>query len=193
MTLQASGTITLAQIQAEFGGANPIYLSEYYRGGAYVSNTTPNLAIPTSGTIDLADFYGASAAYTVSSTLTHGSYVYSDKVAGTVTCAGFASGLNINFGVRSFGAISNASMGSVVVRGAYTLASSLSQVTYVMVQGSYTKATLPFTSVVVNGQTYGVSTANDLGFDTVNNVTSFAWTGLSALPATGTSTFSLNY
>ena len=39
MALQSSGTITLAQIQTEFGGSNPIGLSEYYKGGSYVPNT----------------------------------------------------------------------------------------------------------------------------------------------------------
>ena len=36
MALQGSGTITLAQVQSEFGGSNPISMSEYYRGGSYV-------------------------------------------------------------------------------------------------------------------------------------------------------------
>lgn len=36
MTLQTSGPISLSQVQAEFGGSNPISMSEYYRGGSYV-------------------------------------------------------------------------------------------------------------------------------------------------------------
>lgn len=56
MALQTSGTINMNQIQAEFGGSNPINLSEYYRGGGL---TTPNnTSVPTSGTINLSDFYG---------------------------------------------------------------------------------------------------------------------------------------
>ena len=39
MALQGSGTITLAQVQAEFGGSNPIGMNEYYRGGSYVPTT----------------------------------------------------------------------------------------------------------------------------------------------------------
>ena len=57
MTLPSSGTITLAQIQAEFGGSSPIRLSEYYRNGAYV--TSNNTSVPTSGTISVSNFYGA--------------------------------------------------------------------------------------------------------------------------------------
>ncbi len=60
MALPASGTITLAQIQTEFGGANPIGLNEYYRNGAYV--TVNNTSVPVSGTITLSNFYGAYAA-----------------------------------------------------------------------------------------------------------------------------------
>lgn len=58
MALQSSGTITMAQIQTEFGGSNPASLNEYYRGGSYVPDTSTNSGIPTSGTIDMADFYG---------------------------------------------------------------------------------------------------------------------------------------
>lgn len=57
MALPSSGTITLAQIQAEFGGSNPIALSEYYRGLLYV--TTNNINVPTNGAISLSNFYGA--------------------------------------------------------------------------------------------------------------------------------------
>jgi hypothetical protein len=57
MALQTSGAIALSNIQSEFGGANPISLSEYYRNGAYVPPGATG--IPTSGAIDISDFYGA--------------------------------------------------------------------------------------------------------------------------------------
>lgn len=38
MTLQSSGAISLSQIQSEYGGSNPISMSEYYRNGSYVPN-----------------------------------------------------------------------------------------------------------------------------------------------------------
>lgn len=62
MTLQTSGAITLAQIQTEFGGSNPISMSEYYAGGAYVPSGTSgtNGAVPTSGQISFSQFYGTS-------------------------------------------------------------------------------------------------------------------------------------
>lgn len=57
MALQTSGAISLSDIQGEFGGSNPISLSEYYRGGAYTTNNNTNVA--TSGAISIGSFYGA--------------------------------------------------------------------------------------------------------------------------------------
>ena len=54
MALPNSGSISLADIQTEFGGSNPIGLNEYYRNGSYV--TPNNTNIPTSGLIDFNDF-----------------------------------------------------------------------------------------------------------------------------------------
>lgn len=81
MTVQATGAISLANIQTEFGGSNPIGLSEYYRGGSYVpSNVT---AVPTSGAISLSQFYGTTA-WPGPRVLSHGTW-------STVNAAGFAN------------------------------------------------------------------------------------------------------
>lgn len=56
MALQTSGAISLNDIANEFGGSTPHSISEYYGAAS---------GIPASGAIDFADFYGASAAYTV--------------------------------------------------------------------------------------------------------------------------------
>ena len=53
MAIQASGVITLQDIQDEFGGSHPISLSEYYG-----SDT-----VPASGQISLSDFYGTQSAF----------------------------------------------------------------------------------------------------------------------------------
>ena len=60
MALQSSGAISLSDIQTEYGGSNPISLSEYYAGGSFVAagSTADNGAIPGSGAIDISDFYG---------------------------------------------------------------------------------------------------------------------------------------
>ena len=67
MALQPSGLITLSDIQDEFGGVNPISLSEYYRGGAYVTDN--NTGVPTSGTNKFSFFYNAvrQFSFTISS------------------------------------------------------------------------------------------------------------------------------
>jgi len=53
MTLQASGAISLANVQTEFGGSNPIGINEYYGVAA---------GVPGSGTISLNNFFGKSAS-----------------------------------------------------------------------------------------------------------------------------------
>lgn len=62
MPLPSSGPLTLAQIQTEFGGTNPISLNEYYAGGAFVpaGTTGTHGAVPSSGTISIRNFYGTS-------------------------------------------------------------------------------------------------------------------------------------
>ena len=59
MALPSSGPLSLTDIQAEFGGTNPISLSEYYKGGAFVLTTDFAPNVPTSGTINISDFYNA--------------------------------------------------------------------------------------------------------------------------------------
>mgnify|MGYP003625706057 FL=1 len=53
MALPSSGALSLSQIQTEFGGSNPISLSEYYGAAS---------GIPSSGAIDINSFYGKSNA-----------------------------------------------------------------------------------------------------------------------------------
>jgi len=64
MALPANDTtpLSLSGIQTEFGGANPIGLSEYYAGGAYVPTGTTGTygAVPTTGAISIRNFYGTS-------------------------------------------------------------------------------------------------------------------------------------
>lgn len=68
MVLPTSGTISLENIQTEHGGSDPIGLTEYNRGGAYVADITPNIPVATSASaqISIEDFYGTreSESYT---------------------------------------------------------------------------------------------------------------------------------
>lgn len=63
MAIPSSGAISLTTVQTEFGGSNPISLSEYYAGGAYVPAGTSGTygAVPSSGAISLRNFYGTTA------------------------------------------------------------------------------------------------------------------------------------
>lgn len=100
MTLQTSGAITLAQIQTEFGGADPISMSEYYAGGAYVPSGTSgtNGAVPTSGQISFSQFYGTSdVVFTGISDAT-----YEDYAVGT--------GTQVNFQIASTGSVNVAGL-----------------------------------------------------------------------------------
>lgn len=99
MALPASGAISLLDIQNEFGGANPIALSEYYRGGTYVPNTSNNTSIPTSGTISLNDFHGASA---LQGSLSPSSAFGSTTVAGACTTNSVVASGTGNSGTLSY-------------------------------------------------------------------------------------------
>ena len=99
MALPNSGSISLADIQNEFGGSNPIGINEYYRNGSYV--TPNNTNIPTSGQIDFNDFYGAETATFISgsggSVTTSGDYkIHTFTSSGTMTFSqvGNAAGSN---------------------------------------------------------------------------------------------------
>jgi len=65
MAISASGALTLTTVQTEWGGSNPIGMSEYYAGGDNVfSGATDGdgNAIPSTGAIDMSDFYDTTAA-----------------------------------------------------------------------------------------------------------------------------------
>jgi len=76
MALPPSGTLSLANIQTEFGGTNPISLSEYYRNGGRVPNAPQNAAIPTSGAISISNFYGSTNRIPINITLSASAYNY---------------------------------------------------------------------------------------------------------------------
>ena len=66
MAIQSSGAISLSDLQTEFGGSNPISLSEYYQNASPDLVTENNTNVPNTGnSIDLSDFYGATLAQTV--------------------------------------------------------------------------------------------------------------------------------
>ena len=56
-----STNTSLNDIQTEFGGSNPISISEYYSGGPLVpaGSPAPNGPIPSSGQISIGEFRGS--------------------------------------------------------------------------------------------------------------------------------------
>jgi hypothetical protein len=64
MALPASGQISLSQLRTTFGGAAPDAVSEYYRGGANVSDDAINANIPQSGTVSFSDYYAGAGTQT---------------------------------------------------------------------------------------------------------------------------------
>lgn len=70
-----TSNISLADIQTEFGGSNPIGINEYYAGGGLVSVDVKNsddVPVPTSGAISFNNFKGASAITSTSHTIVEG-------------------------------------------------------------------------------------------------------------------------
>ena len=57
--IPTSGAMTWNDIQSSFGGSNPIAINEYYRNGSFVTTSSVNGNIPTSGQIEATDFRGA--------------------------------------------------------------------------------------------------------------------------------------
>jgi len=84
MAVPSSGTISLTDIQAEFGGpGSPISLGSYYKNGLYVTSTSDAPNVPTSGPIALSDFYGARKLSLYTFTYTgNGTFVLPSSFAG---------------------------------------------------------------------------------------------------------------
>lgn len=68
--------ISLANLQLEFGGATPIRLNEYYKGGPYVSTSVAQ--VPVSGAISLGNFSGVTNVYDPYETLL---YVWTNRAS----------------------------------------------------------------------------------------------------------------
>ena len=110
MTLPSSGTLSLSSIQGEFGGSNPISLSEYYRNGPLVPSYPANTGIPTSGTISINNFYGATNTAPANTTFA--------GTAGQFTTGGTAP--STETGMRSYGSTFGSFSDNSVILGGPT-------------------------------------------------------------------------
>lgn len=108
MALQASGAIKLSEIQTEFGGSNPISMSEYYRNGSYVPSN--NTDVPTSGEISMSDFYNGVAAtvLTIATNATEYNILTQAVAAGFNNSVGGVIQVTVNAGVTVNGSTTHA-------------------------------------------------------------------------------------
>lgn len=74
-TLPSSGAISLNDIQNVMGGTNPISMSEYYRGGAYVP-ATKTVTVNEGPSYQLGAVGGANAYYWLDRTGTNTELIY---------------------------------------------------------------------------------------------------------------------
>lgn len=83
MAVTSAGAISLQDIADEFGGTTPHSLSEYYRGGSFIdADKSPfNIDIPSSGEIDLADFYATQKTLWITEISAQGFVVPKEGVA----------------------------------------------------------------------------------------------------------------
>ena len=101
--------LKLSEIQTEFGGSNPISMSEYYKGGANVPNgaTAPNGPIPTSGALAMGVFRGSA------------NVTFTNATGGSITTSGNYKIHTFNnsgqFGVQALG--TNSTFEYVLVAG----------------------------------------------------------------------------
>ena len=102
MALPLSGPLSLANIQTEFGGANPISINEYYRGGIYVANGIPqNANIATSGEINIGSFYGGQNAFVFTSVISANTNNYNLTTRLTAAGWGGTAPVVVNISINS--------------------------------------------------------------------------------------------
>ena len=205
MTIVSSGAISINSLVGEYGGSAPHAMNEYYRGGSLVANHSNNGNVPTSGTIDLQDFYGANNTsptdYTVE--ITNGSH--------TVSGGKFAPD-NIYRGVNTttrrsgtaFGSFANSnntittSEGTFTITALYTVhTSSIAIVGYIALSGNQGGGS--FESVVGTGNwklkisstTYLTDTGNSGSYNASSGDTDYQWTQNVTIAASGTNTWTL--
>jgi len=179
VALPTSGAISFTQLQTEYGGVNPIEITEYY-GAAY--------GVPTGGQISMSNFYGASVLDTQ-----------------TVTVGRLApGGYNTEqFGyqayVYNFGSISDGTINWAAgefCRGIFWATGS-DTVTINVQSSTATNSNSGFNAMVINGQTFLRTNASYNFLDSgTNSNRGWTWSNVTTNPfgttigATKTVTFS---
>lgn len=106
MAVKSSGALSFTDLTTEFGGGNPISLSQFYRGGGRVPNgSAANAGVPTSGTISLSQMYSTIKELIVT-------------VAGNTTNYNFLNAINATYGTVTQAVVCRLVVNSGVTIGA---------------------------------------------------------------------------
>lgn len=179
MGIPTSGSLALSAIQTEFGGSNPISLSEYYAGGAYVPSGTSgtNGAVPSSGTISFSKFYGTS--YTTTIDLTSGEYDY-DFIGDPYNEYQFAAE---GYGIYGLGSISPSTIRGYNLAQFYTIRNRIygGNVSLTIAIQGITSQNF-FSSVVIDGAYTYYSSSAAFTYDASYGYWNYADAGLNYSP-----------
>ena len=180
MAVTSSAPIDIGDLVTEFGGSAPHSLTEYYRGGSLVPNTTANNSVPTSGAISLTDFFGASATTgTDDRTLTIGSGSFGGFIAGFGFASDAASGVGTGFGSISSNTIEFSGF-NVTIEAVYFL---LGQITF---RASTNPGNSGWTSMTVGSTVFNRTDANYIS----GSIATWSWTSSNVIGTSGTQTVS---
>ncbi len=184
MALPSSGQLSINDIVGEFGGSAPHSLSEYYRGGSLVPNTSNNSSVPTSGQIKITDFYGA-ADNLYAGTVTNGYTSVDFGFLGQYFFRGFKNGNsqqgtftlinNVNFGSVDDSTVDFLSGASLIVLAESTQSSAAAAGTLNFeVSGTFSNSGFSTLKLTNSG---GSNTFNrtDATYQSQNGTTSWAW------------------
>ena len=155
MTLPTTN-IQLSQFQTEFGGTNPISLSEYYLNGSFVRNNTtaPNGPISSSGLIRMGMFRGATQGVLATYSLTSNVSSVNEGDSFTIT---FSTNQAGSFAYTISG-VSSADLSGANLSGSL---SNGQQLTFTVAADQTTEGTETFTISLNNGQASRQVTIND--------------------------------
>lgn len=164
MALQTSGQISISDIAAEFGASAPYKMSDFYRGGDYVPDTSANSNVPTSGAIKASDFYGASNITSDDYTLTVG-----------------ADGSEYGYRSGQYGALSPTTLKGETITDLYSISGESEPTTlppqdWVIIAGNHAKEFFQKVEIQTSGGTVTLETSTAThNYNSSANETSWRW------------------